>query len=378
MNFGLTDEQGFLQKTARDFLETECPKSLVREIQASDLGYSPEIWSQMAELGWLGIVIPEEYGGAGRGLVDLAVLMEEIGRAAFPSPLFSTLVLGALPILEAGSEQQKKRLLPAAARGEAILTLAMAEPHADHLPQFLETRARTVNGGFAISGTKLFVENAHIADPLLVVGKTKEVDTAGDGISVFLVEAGAPGLEIDELHTLAEGRQCEVVLTDVSVTADRLLGRKDGAWPVVHRTLQTATALQCVEAVGVMEQMLAMAVSYVKTRRQFDRPIGSFQAVQHRLADIFTCVNAARWNSYQAVWRLEKGLPAEREVAMAKAWICDKISHQVTFGVQQVFGGIGLDLEHDLHFYFNRARELELSYGAAPVHRRTIEAQLGI
>lgn len=372
MNFALTDQQGLLRKETRHFLETECPKSFVKELESSDLGYSPELWDKMAELGWPGLVIPEEYGGAGCDLMDLAVLFEEVGRAALPSPLFSTVVLGALPILEGGDEEWKRRLLPGVAKGETILTMALAEPEADYRPEFYRTRALRKGNRFALSGTKLFVHNAHVADYLLVVARTARASAAGEGLSVFIVERERPGISLTPLITIAADKQSEVRFDKVSSSPNDILGSLHSGWPLVQATLGKAIAIRCVEMVGVAQKALDMTASYAATRVQFARPIGGFQAVQHRLADMMTDVEGARWLSYQAVWRLSGGMPADREVAIAKAWASDACQ-RVTAGAQHIHGGVGMDLDYDLHYYFRWSKGLELDFGAAPLHRTVAE-----
>jgi alkylation response protein AidB-like acyl-CoA dehydrogenase len=372
MDFSLSAEQELLKKEVQRFLKNECPKELIRELEAGDLGYSPEIWKKTAELGWQGLIIPEAYGGEGGDLLDLAVLFEEIGRATFLSPMFSTLLFGVVPLLDLGNEDQKSRLLQKVAGGEIILTMAFSEPETDCRPEFMATKAVKENGGFSIKGTKLFVQNAHIADQALVVAATGEVNAEGKGISIFLVEKDLPGLNLVPLITVAGDSQFEMGLNGVHVPADAVLGEIDAGWPVVDATLLKATAIQCVEAVGVMQEALAMTADYTSKRVQFGRPIGSFQAVQHRLADMFTDVEGARWISYQAVYRINQGLPAAREVAIAKAWTSDACQ-RVAYGAQHLHGGIGMDMEYDLNFYFRWAKAMALNLGAAPFHLSSIE-----
>ena len=371
MDFALSAEQELLKKEVRHFLETECPKKMVRQLEASELGYSPEIWKKMADLGWLGLVIPEEYGGVNGNLLDLAVLFEEVGRAVFPSPLFSTVVFGMLPILEAGSQEQKKALLPKVVQGELILTMALTEPEADYQPEFLKTRALRKQDGFTINGTKLFVHNAHIADRLLVVSRTGRASANGNGFTVFLVSRETKGIGLVPLITAMGDKQSEVVFQNVSASSRDVLGGVGAGWPLVESTLRKATAIQCVQTVGVMQGALAMTADYTSKRIQFGRPIGSFQAVQHRLADMLTDVEGARWTSYQAVSLLGKGLPAAREVAIAKAWTSDACQ-RVAYAAQHLHGGIGMDMEYDLHFYFRWAKAMELNLGVAPYHRLSI------
>lgn len=377
MDFSLSEEQELLRKTARDFLETECPKSVVREIEKSELGYSPDLWKKMAGLGWLGLPFPEEYGGVGGNLLDLAVLFEELGRAAFPSPMFSTIVLGSLPVLEAGNEQQKHEMLPKIAKGEVLLALALTEPEADYAPEFIATRARSSRERFVITGTKFMVQNAHTADYLLVVARIRKTRASGKGLTVFLVPRTTQGISLTPLKTISAGKQFEVMFDETPATSSCILGRPNAGWPVIESTLQKATAIQCVQMVGIAERALQMTAQYTSGRIQFGRPIATFQAVQQRLADMFTDVEVGRWVSYQAVWRLSEGLPAAREVAIAKAWMSNACQ-RVAFGAQHLHGGVGMDLDYDLQFYFRWAKALELNLGSAPVHLRALEGQLGL
>jgi len=372
MDFALSDQQELLKKEARRFFDSEFPKKMVRQLQESELGYSPEIWRKMADLGWLGLAIPEEYGGAGGTLLDLGVLFEEVGKTACPSPLFATMAFGVLPLLDAGSEEQKRRLLPGMASGDLILTLALSEPEADYQPKFMTTRAQPRDGYFAITGAKLFVPYAHVADIMLVVAVTSPVDDNGKGITVFLVPKGMKETGLVPLKTVGQDKQFEVTFSDVRIPLSDVLGALDGGWPVVEITLQKATAILCVETVGVMQQELAMTADYTSRRVQFGRPIGSFQAVQHRLADMLTDVEGARWLSYRALSLLSNGLSAQREVAIAKAWVSDACQ-KVAYSAQHLHGGIGMDMDYDLHFYFEWAKARQLSLGPARYHLASVE-----
>ena len=374
MDFALSEEQEMLRKSARDFLIAECPKSLVREIEAGDLGYSPELWKKMAALGWMGLAMPEEYGGAGFSLLDMAVLFEEFGRAAMPGPMFSTTV-GALAVLEFGTEEQKRVLLPKVASGELIITMAMAEPEVNEDPRFIATRAESHDGGYAITGTKLFVPYAHIADYMLVMARTEGASGDDSGLTVFIVDAKAGGINLTPLITIAADKQFEVVFDKVSVSDGDTLGSLHNGLPMVKAVLRKATAIQCAMMVGGAQQELELTAEHTKTRIQFDRPIGTFQAVQHRLADMFVDIQGARWTTYQAVWRLSEGLPADREVAIAKAF-SNIACQRVAASAQQLHGGIGVDKDYDLHFYFRRAKAFELNLGSIPFHLKTLEAEL--
>jgi alkylation response protein AidB-like acyl-CoA dehydrogenase len=376
MDFSLSAEQELMKGEMRHFLETECPKATVKKLEASEIGYSPEMWKKMAELGWLGLILPEAYGGVGGSLLDLAVLLEEVGRATAPSPIFNTIVMGVLPILEAGTDDQKKRLLTGVANGEILLTMAVAEPETDYQPQHMSTHAtHHKDGSFAINGTKLFVHNAHTADYLLVVAQTRTLSAGGDGISILIVDRKSPGIALTPLMTIAADRQYEVAMDKVPCAAADILGGLNKGWPVVESTLRKATALQCVEMVGVAHKALELTASYAATRIQFARPIGSFQAVQHRLADMLTDVESARWLSYQAVWRLDRGLPSTREISIAKAWTSDACQRVVS-GAHHIHGGVGFDVDYDLHHHFRWSKALELNLGSAPIHKGMAESAI--
>lgn len=375
MDFALSEEQEMLRKSARDFLSAECPKSLVREIEAGDLGYSPELWKRMAALGWMGLALPEKYGGAGLNLLDMAVLFEEFGRAAITEPMFSTIALGALPILEWGTEEQKKTFLPRIANGELSLTLALSEPEVNEDYSYIATRAVSHGDSFVINGTKLFVPYAHIADYMLVSARTKGAPGDKKGITVFIVDRKSPGIKLTPLTTIAADKQFEVKFDKVAVASQNILGNLHEGLPLIGETLKKATAIQCAEMVGGAQQEMEITAEHTKNRIQFERPIGTFQAVQHCLADMFIDVNGARWTTYQAVWRLSQGLQADREVAIAKAF-ANIACQRVAFSAQQLHGGVGVDRDYDLHFYFRRAKAFALTLGSKTFHLKTLEAEI--
>ncbi|MBM4452879.1 MAG: acyl-CoA dehydrogenase, partial [Chloroflexi bacterium] len=233
MDLGLNEQQEMLRRSARDFLQKECPKQLVRQLDASDSGYSPELWRKMAELGWLGLAFPEEYGGNGGSFLDLAVLLEEMGYNILPGPFFSTVVLGGLAILAAGSEQQKKSLLPKIATGELLLTLALTEPSAKYDAASIKTKATAQNDEYVINGTKLFVPDANVAHYILCVARTQPRKNTEDGLTVFLVDSKSPGIKCTLLKTLARDKQCEVVFDNVHVPKENIIGKLNKGWPIV-------------------------------------------------------------------------------------------------------------------------------------------------
>jgi len=367
MDFGLTEGQEMLRETARDFLTTACPKSLVREMAEDEHGHPLELWQKMSELGWMGVFIPEEYGGAGLSFLDLVVLLEEMGRACLPGPFFSTVVLGGSTVLKAGSEEQKQAILPRLAEGKLLLTLALTEEDATYAAEGIHTKATQTDDGFLIQGTKLFVLDAHLSDFVICAARTKETETPEEGITLFLVDPKSPGVGCTPLKTIAGDKQCEVVFDNVSLPGTHVLGTPNEGWPILQRVLEKAVVARCAEMVGGARQVLEMTVAYAKERTAFGHPIGSFQAIQHYCADMLVDVDGCSLMTYSAAWRIGEGLPAAREVAMAKLLANEKCRRIAALGIQ-IHGAIGFTEEHDLPLYFKRAKAWEVSLGDTSFH----------
>ncbi len=375
MDLVLSEEQEMLKTMARDFLTDKFPKTAVKEIEESEPGYSPELWKEMAGLGWMGLALPEKYGGSDMSFLDLGLLLEEMGRACLPGPYFSTVVLGGLPILDIGSEEQKDEYLPKIASGEAIFTLALTEPSASYDADGIETKAEAKGDNYIINGTKLFVADAHIADYMLVAARTGA--KAEDGITLFIVEGKSPGISHKVLKTIANDKLCEVVFKGVKVPRENILGELNKGWPEVKKIIQRAAVAKCCEMVGCIQQALDMTVDYAKERKQYDRPIGSFQVIQHYCADMATDVDGTRLSTYQAAWRLSQGLPCAREVAIAKAW-AGEACQRVMALAHQIHGAIGVTIDHDLQYYTRRAKAAEVSFGDASFHREAVAQEMGL
>ncbi len=377
MDLGLSEEQEMLKTSALDFLRRECPKKLVKELDESDEGYSPELWRKIAELGWLGLPFPEEYGGGGGSFHDLVVLLEAMGYNILPGPFFSTVVLGGLPILAAGTEEQKREWLPRIASGEKKLALALTEPDVSYEASAVKTTAVARDGGYIINGTKLFVLDANVADLLLCVARTKDTANPEDGVTVFLVDGKSPGVAITLLKTLARDKQCEVVFDNVSVPGENVLGEPDRGWPLVRDLLEKATVAKCAEMVGGAQAALDMAVAYAKERVQFNRPIGSFQAIQHYCANMVSDVDGSRFVTHKAAWKVSEELPAAKDVSVAKAWTSGAYG-RVTLTAHQIFGAIGFTMDHDLHLYYRRAKAAEMMFGDGAYHRAVVAREMGL
>ena len=374
MKLTLTEEQEMLKKAARDFLADKCPKTFVKEMEESETGHSRELWQEMVELGWTGLAFPEKYGGGDMNFLDLAVLLEEMGRACLPGPLYSTVVLGGLPILDIGSEEQKQEYLPNLISGEKIFTLALAEhSYQNYDASAVNTEATPDDGNYVINGTKLFVPDAHIADYLLCVARTKREN----GITILLADTKNPKISCTVLKTIAGDKLCEVVFDRMSVPKANILGQPNQEWAVVQKIIERAALGKCCEMVGNIQRVLEMTVDYAKERKQFDRPIGSFQIIQHYCADMATDVDGARFSTYRAAWMLSEGLPCSKEVAIAKAWT-SQASQRVAAMAHQIHGAIGVTIEHDLHFYTRRAKAAELAFGDADFYREIVAKEMGL
>ena len=377
MNLAFTEEQEMLKKMAHDFLTDKLPKKVVKEIEESETGSLPELWREMAELGWMGLVFPEKYGGSGMNFLDLAVLLEEMGKACLPGPYFSTVILGGLTIADIGSEEQKKEYLPKIASGEKILTLALTEPSARYDAAAIETKATADKDGYVLNGTKLFVPDAHIADYMVVVARTDEKAKAEKGITLFIVAGKSPGITSKVLKTIANDKLCEVVFDKVKVPKGNILGELNQGWKEVQKIIQRAAVAKCCEIVGCIQQALDMTVSYAKERKQYDRPIGSFQVIQHYCADMATDVDGTRLSTYQAAWMLSEGLSCTKEVAIAKAW-AGEACQRVMALAHQIHGAIGVTIDHDLQYYTRRAKAAEVSFGDASFYREIVAQEMGL
>ncbi len=376
MDLDLSEDQKMLQKTARNFLANECTKQFVRQMELDEKGYSPELWGKMAELGWLGLPFPEVHEGGGGSLLDLVILLEEMGRACLPSPYLPSVVMSGLTILTWGSDDQRQRYLPAISGGE-IFTFAATESDGSYEAASVKAKATHGEGGYVISGTKLFVPYAHVADHVLCLARTAMGSTPDEGLSLFVADGSGPGIRSAVLSTIASDKQCQVVLDGARVPEGNILGQPGGAWPMVEKAHQWAAIAKCAEMVGGAQQVLEMSVAYAKERVQFDRPIGTFQAVQHHCANMLLDVDGMRYLTYEAAWLLSNGLPAVKEVAMAKTWVSEAIGRVVRLG-HQIHGGVGYTIDHDLQLYYRRGKAAQALFGDANYHREVIAGQLGL
>lgn len=346
------------------------PLERVRELMATPEGFDRADWSAVAEMGWQAMAIPEEYGGAGFGLLEMAVLIEEQGRGLFCGPFLSTVVAAANAILLAGSEEQKSELLGPIAAGELVAALAVTESNAGWDGEHMTTSATRTEGGWSISGTKRFIVDGHTADVLIVAAQT------ADGVALFRVDADTAGIERLVLPSMDETRkQAELTFENVAVDDDsRLPGGSAETLAKVNDILAASLAL---EQVGGAQAVLDMAVQYAKDRQQFGKPIGSFQAVKHMCADMLVKVESARAAAYYATWAVSQGVDESATVVpLAKAYCSDAFFECAGTNIQ-VHGGIGFTWEHDAHLYFKRAKSSQVMFGTPDEHRRQLAERLG-
>lgn len=367
MQFGLTETQQVLKNSAREFFSAECPMAEVRRLMQTDTAHDAALWQKMAHQGWTGIIFDEDYGGLGLGLVEMAVALEEMGRALLPGPYFSTVLLAGVAIDAAGNPAQRRKYLPRLSMGEARATMALLEAEGCWEPEAVKLEARPTAAGFALNGRKMFVPDADAADYLVCAARR------GADLGLFLVPRGAAGLTICRLPAIDETRRLyRVAFDDVPVAEEDFLAIGDSARAALDRALAVATVALAAEMVGGMQRAMEIAVEYAKTRKQFGKPIGQFQAVQHLCADMLLLTESSRSAAYYAAWALQERAPdAGLAVSIAKAYASDAY-REVGNRAIQVHGGMGFTWENDVHLYYKRAKASELMFGDATYHRERI------
>ncbi len=379
MEFGFTQEQEMIRSQAAEFLKNECPMELVRQLMESEHGHSEDLWQQMDAMGWMGLIFPEEHGGVGLSFVELAVVLEEMGRALAPGAYFSTVLLAGLTLLESASVEQKKQWLAPLTEGKLKATLALAEPNGRWGAECVTVPAERTDGGFRINGTKLFVPDAQVADLIICAARTGNSPGSDAGITLFAIDRESEGLSLTPLKTLDQTRRLyEVSFKQVWVPTSRVLGSVGQAWQVIRRVLAKAAIGLCAEMVGGAQRVLEMSVEYAKLRIQFGRPIGSFQAIQHRCADMLLLTESARSAVYAAAWAASENTADLALLAsIAKAYTSDAYVWVAGEGIQ-IHGGMGYTWEHDAHLYFKRAKAAEVTFGDATYHRALVARLIGL
>ena len=366
MQFGLTETQQVLKNSARAFFSAECPNAEVRRLMETPTAYDAVLWQKMAHQGWTGIIFDEEYGGLGLGLVEMAVALEEMGRALLPGPYLSMLLAG-VAIDAAGTPAQKRKYLPRISMGEVHATLALLEASASWDPEAVQLTAHPTLAGFALTGRKMFVPDAATADFLVCAARR------GPDLSLFMAPRGARGLTVSPLPAIDETRKLyQVAFADVPVAEEDILATGDSARAALARALAVGTVALAAEMVGGMQRIMEIAVEYAKARKQFGKPIGQFQAVQHLCADMLLLTESSRSAAYYAAWALQERAPeADVAVSIAKAYASDAYREVGNRGIQ-VQGGMGFTWENNVHLYYKRAKASELMFGDATYHRERI------
>ena len=371
MNFAFTDEQEELRKTVRSFLESKSAESAVREQMETENGFDPAVWSQMGEqMGLQGLHIPEAYGGSGYGYVELGIVLEEMGRSLLCAPFFSTVVLAANTLIHSGDEAAKKAYLPGIASGGTIATLAYTEPSGKWDEAGVTMQATASGDGYTLSGTKMFVIDGHTASLIIVAART------ANGVSLFAVAGDAAGLTRTALSTMDQTRKQAKL--DFDNTPGALIGGEGQGWEILNTVLDLAAVGLAAEQVGGAQKVLEMAVEYAKVRVQFGRPIGSFQAIKHKCADMLLEVESAKSAAYYGMWcasEMNDELPSV--ASLAKAYCSEAYFHATAENIQ-IHGGIGFTWEHPAHLYFKRAKSSELLFGDPTYHRELLAQRIGI
>ncbi len=380
MDLSLSEEQQMLRSSARDFLKTECPATLVKKIDDSETGFSQELWRKTADLGWLGMALPEAYGGMGSSVTDLGILFEEIGQALLPGPYLSSPILCGSIINELGTDAQKQQLLPPIASGEKIMTLAFTEPDYGWEPECIHLTATPKGKNFVLNGTKRLIPDANIADQLICIARTKKSSDPAKGITAFLVDKKSAGLSCRNLSGYVGEKFSEVTFKSVEVPASNMLGEKDNAWKALNKSLNRAIVVLCAYMVGGCQHLLDMTVEYAQTRVQFGQPIGAFQWVQGYIIGQANYLEKARWLTYEAMFKLDANKPQEVQdeaVSLAKA-VASEAFHECGHLGHEVHAGVGSDKKYPLYLYSKKATTLYSYLGDPAYHRKRVAKILAL
>lgn len=372
MEFSLKEETKMLQSNAEKFFKEKCPGSFVKNMLKDEKGYSPELWREMANLGWLGLAYEEKYGGSGGEFFDLFILFAEIGRALFPSPFYASCFWAGFLINESGDEEIKNSLLPALIKGEKILTIGLRNEQGvyDYENPALKAEEKK-NHSFALEGVRLFVPYAQVAEEILVVAQVRNM-----GPTLFRVKREDKEWKETFLNTITGEKTFALTFDQMSISHQAVVGSLGKGADYVEKVIPKAVVLRCGEMVGGLSKVLTMTVDYMKQRVQFGRPLGALQVVQHYCVDIATLLDTSRLIAYQAASLLSEGTPCAKEVAMAKAW-CSDAYKRATQIAHQLHGGIGFTEEHDLHLYYKHAKACEMEFGDSWHHRQKVAEEMG-
>ena len=374
MDLSLTENQEMLRNSAKEFIQREYPKEVLLDLSSRNVGHTPDLWEKVADIGWLGICVPQEYGGAGGSLTDAGVLFQELGRGPIPGPFFSSGILGVLTVLEGGSEEQRRHILPAIAGGSHTPTLAMTESDYGWGPQCVRMKATRTSGGFLLNGVKLFVQDAQSASHYICVVRSGEDLDHSDGISLLMVDANSPGITVRNLPGFLTTSGV-VEFNSVDVPDSALLGDEGKGWHTLERAMEKAIPVLCAYKVGGCEAVFDMSVAYSRTRVQFGMPIGRFQRVQDHIINLVNQLDAARWTTYEALWKLDTGRPTAGSVSLAKG-VSSEAYYQSCNYAHEVHAGVGVMTEYGLTLHTEMSRTLYHYLGDPRYHKRRLAEAL--
>ena len=374
MEFGLSEEQIILKNEVRKFLQNKCTTDFVKEMIDDEKGYSPLLWKEIAELGWMGVLFEEKYGGTGGTFLDLSIILEEMGRVLLPGPFFSTVILGGITIKLGGSEKMRQKFLPDIANGDIIMTLSLTEKGWDYAIEEIESMGEQRENGYLLKGRKMFVPDANIANYIIFPAKNYQGNRS-NGISLFIVNAKSEGIVIKPLISLNLQKQFEVIFTDVYTPKDGLIGIEGNGRTLIQNLWPIMVIGKCCEMLGAMQKVFEMTLDFSQKRHQFGRPLSAFQVIQHYCADMAIELECSRFVTNQAIWKIDKVLPSRKEVSMAKAWCSDSLK-KITTMAHQIHGGIGFTKDQNLYLYYRYAKAAEVTFGDANFHKELLAREM--
>lgn len=372
MDLAYTKEQDMLRKSVDEFLTKECPFDEVREIEDSEAGYSPGIWKKMAKLGWMELYFPEAFGGLEDPFGDVGIIMEEMGKKAFPSPFFSTVIQCGLILVEGGSEKQKKDLLPKIASGKLLLSLAQLEEEGSYLESGINLPAKRADGGFVLNGTKLFALDANIANKIIVPSRVGD-----EGVTLFLVDAGSQGITCSRMNGIGKNNICRLDFKDVQIDESDLIGAVGKGWEILEKIEAKATLAKCAEMLGGCAESIEMTKEYAKQREQYGTPIGGFQAIQHYMANMQVAYDTSLYYYHKVAWMIDEGMDASTEISALKAQVNEQFKF-ITERAVQIHGGIGTTREFNIGLFYRRAKAFEYIMGDTDYHFAKLADSLAI
>jgi len=375
LNLDLTESEKMLKRTALDFIRRETPNEVIKNLLETETGSTEDLWRKVVEMGWAGIIVPEEYQGEGFSLTSAGVLLEALGSGPLPGPFFASAILGNLIVMEAGTEDQKQEILPTVAEGQKILTLALTESEYSWEPDSIQTKAVEDNGNFILNGVKHFTLEAKAATHFIVAARTGKNSGQAHGISLFLVDSQSDGLTVNRIPGFLTGRSFEIELNNVKVPGSALLGEKDAGWGALQQAITKAIPVLCAYKVGGSQAVAEIALEYSRSRVQFGRPIGRFQRVQDMIIEMMNHLDAARWTTYEALWKLDTERPAAESTHLAKM-VSSTAYWEVCTLAHQVISGVSYSEEHAVSFHTRTSRNLFNFLGDPSYHRHKLGQML--